>query len=450
MTQLSPETSDHRAQASHRRQLASWRTLVGSFAQLSVGEIVARLVGFVALIVMTRRLGPVSFGVVALGITIVLWLKLIVDSGTETLNIREISRQPERFKEIAGPVLGLRLFLSGVTIALFAPLVLLLVDAPLRRTLWLFALALPAVALNLRFMVLGLRAAKAVAVGNIAAQVLFAAGVLVLVAGPEQTYVVPLLFAGSELAYGLIVVAFVARRFGIPRPHVDVPAWRHTLRNGLPLMVNQLSRGAMQSFDLILIAVVLGSYWAGVYGAAYKPLLFVGTLMALFTGSFLASYSAATSAEAHELFAKMTRVSVAISVLLALVLSLGSGVLVSVAFGSEYRSGATALSILAWFVPLAVLSNTYGTALIANDRQSVLMRHNIAAALFNIGANVAVVPLAGITGAAVVTVLSAGLVAILNYRSCTRLGLTPSIGEMLMRTARVDPRRDTVPEPPAA
>lgn len=419
-------------EAVDRHQLSSWRTLVRSFAELSVGEAIARIMGFAALVAMTRRLGPVSFGMVTLGVTLVLWVKIVVDSGTETLNIREISRQPDRFREIAGAVLGLRLCLSAVGIALFVPLAFLLLDHA-QWTMALFALVLPVIALNLRFMVLGLRGAKGVAAGNIAAQVVFATGVLLLVQGPHEGFVVPLLMAAGELTYGVVVVVYVARRFGVPLPRIDVQAWRSMLRGGLPLMVNQLAGGAAQSFALVLITVLLGSYWTGVYGAVYKPLLFFATLMALLGGSFLASYSAAGPKQARELFYKTSGLALVASLALALTLSIGSGVLLSAAFGSDYRSGATALSILACFIPLAALSIMYGMVLIATGRQSILMRNNLVASLFNVGATLAAVPLAGISGAATVAVVSSALAAFLNHRSCTRFGLAPSVGEMLTR-----------------
>lgn len=415
-----------------RHHLSSWRTLVRSFTELSIGEVVARGMGFVALVAMTRRLGPASFGIVTLGVSLVLWIKIVVDSGTETLNIREISRQPDRFKEIAGKVLGLRLCLSAVAIVFFVPGALLLVDDA-RWTVSLFALVLPVIALNPRFMVLGLRAAKGVAIGNIAGQILFAAGVLLLVHGPDESFVVPLLMAAAELTYGLVVVVFVARRFGLPLPRIDVAAWRSALRGGLPLMVNQLAGGAAQSFSLVLIAVLLGSYSTGVYGAAYKPLFFFATLMALLGGSFLASYSAAGANQARQLFHRTSALALVASLALALVLSIGSGTFLSAAFGSEYRSGATALTILAWLVPLIALSLTYGTVLIATGRQALLMRNNLVAALVNIASTAAAVPLAGIEGAAAVAVLSSALAAFLNHRSCTRAGLAPSAGEMLGR-----------------
>lgn len=426
------------AQPVDRHHLSSWRTLVRSFAELSLGEIVARLLGFVALIVMTRRLGPVAFGVVTLGVTLMLWFKIIVDAGTETLNIRAIARSPDRFREIAGAVLGLRLCLSAAAIALFVPVPFLFASDS-RGTLLLFALMMPVIALNLRFMVLGLRAAKGVALGNIAGQVLLAAGVFLVIRGPHEKFVVPLLMVGAELVYGVVVVVFVARRFGVPVPRIDVPGWRSTLRAGLPLMISQLAGGIVQSFNVFLIAAVLGTYWTGVYGAAFKPLLFFATLIALLGGSFLASYSAAGPAQALELFYRTTRLALVASVMLAVALSLGSSFFLGAAFGVDYRVGATALSILAWFIPFTVLASTYGTVLIANERQGLLMRHIVAAGVLSIGASVVAVPVAGISGAAAVTVLSHALIAFLNHRSCTRLDLAPSAGVMLRRAVFGDP-----------
>ena len=415
-----------------RQHLSSWRTLLRSFTELSLGETLARLLGFVALVLMTRRLGPAAFGVVTLGVTLMLWFKIIVDAGTETLNVSVIARSPDRFKEIASAVLGLRLCLSALAIALFLPTAFLFASDS-QLVLALFALVFPIVALNLRFMVLGLRAAKGVALGNVAAQFLLAAGVFFLVAGPDETFVVPLLTAASELVYGLVVVMFVSRRFGFPVPRIDVPAWRPTLRGGLPLMISQLASGVVQWVNLFLVAALLGSYWTGVYGAAYKPLLFFATLVALLSGSFLASFSAASPAQAGDLFFRTTRLALVASVVLATTLSVGSSFFLGAAFGAEYTAGATALSILAWFIPMTVVASMYGTVLIATGRPGLLMRHIVAASIVSVGASVVAVSVAGIAGAAAVTVLSHALVGFLNHRSCTRLGLAPSGGAMLRR-----------------
>ena len=427
-----PDTATTHAEDT-RRHLSSWSTVIRSFGQLSAAEIAARLLGFVALIVLTRRLGPGPFGIVALGLALVLWLKQVVDAGTEVLNIREISRSPHRFTAIAGPVLSLRLVISALAMALFCGAVLVAANSKNQTSLLLFALALPAVALNLRFMVLGLRAARAVAFGNILSQILLAAAIFAFVHGPGDTFVPPLAVAASELVYGLVIAALVSRRYGIPVPRIDVGAWRKMLRDGFPLMVNQLSNGVIQSFDLFVVAAFLGTTWAGVYGAAYRPLLFLTTLMALLGGSFLASYSAAEPSQGDELVYRLTRLGLLLSVPLALALTAGSDLFMTAAFGSAYGSGATALAILAWLIPIVIVNTVYVTVLIAHNRQRLIMRNNIIGAALNVVATLIVIPIAGIDGAAGVTLASSAAITYFNHRNSVRLALAPRMGELFVR-----------------
>ena len=70
-------------------------------------------------LLLARRLGPFGFGVITLGATLVGWFSLVVDSGTEILNVREVARRPDRFRHIAEHVLGLRLAMSLAATAPF-------------------------------------------------------------------------------------------------------------------------------------------------------------------------------------------------------------------------------------------------------------------------------------------------------------------------------------------
>src|SRR5204862_10841 len=146
-------------------EIRGWRVLIRSFSTLAIGEVLARLAGLATVLLLARRLGPAGFGVITLGLTLVGWFGLVADSGTELLNVREVARRPDEFREIASRVLGLRLTLSIVAAGAFALGVELLARSDaVRSTVVLFALALPGLALNLRWMVLGIHRARAIAV----------------------------------------------------------------------------------------------------------------------------------------------------------------------------------------------------------------------------------------------------------------------------------------------
>ena len=406
-----------------------WQALVRSFGTLAAGESAARLLGFAALLIMARRLGPAGFGVAVLGTTLVIWFRLVMDAGTEIIGVRDTSRTPHRFRELTEPILGLRLALSLVAVVLFTVAALAAPGmAADREALLLFALVLPIMALNLRFMVLGMNAARAVAYGNVAAQALLLAGAVVFLQDPHDLPLVPLLVAGAELVYAVVVLAAVIRRWGVIRPRFDLGTWRRTLSAGLPLGIKGLAGAARHALSLVVIAGVLTRQDVGLYGAALKPVLFFSTLVALLSISFLSAYSgSAGNAERAELLGRTVRTAALATLPAAALLSAASPFAMPLLYGAEYAGAAAPLAILAWTLPLLALALPYGSILICAGRQAALMRHNLAGALVSVAGTAAASPFFGLVGAACATVASLALVLALNYRSAVRLGLTDSL-----------------------
>ena len=423
-----------------RGRQSSWGRVVRQFVALASGEGIARLFGLVATLILARRLEPSGFGLVTLGITLVGWFGVVVDSGTETLNVRDIARAPDRFREIADRVLGLRIALAIATGGLYAIGVALFAKSGATRSVLLpFALVMPAVALNLRWMVLGLRQARAIAIGNVVARIAFLIGVVAFVYGHGDVLRVPYLQAFSELVYGLVIIAIVARGLGITRPKVDLAAWKETLRGSLPLMIHGAARSALVTADLLLIDLMLGPHPLGLYAAASKAPLFFSAAIGLFSVSFLAGFSAASGEEALAVFAKATRILVGTSLVVAVALSAAAPLFVPLVFGHRYDGSVGSAVILPWILPMMALTTPYANALIAGHMQLTLMKNTVVGAVFAVGAGAAAIETVGIKGAAVVRIASALLVLALNYRSATSHGLAPRLSEIALfrpRTAR--------------
>ncbi len=403
-----------------------WRLIVRRFGALFAGEGAARLVGFFIVLVLARRLGPDGFGVVTLGLTLVAWFAFVVDSGTELLNVREIARRPERFQKIAENVLGLRLVLSVVAVGFFVAGVELFARSDFTRdTVVLFALLLPAIALNLRWMVLGVGGARAVAVGNVVARVVVLLGALLLVADAHDVRRVPLLEAGGELTYAVLVLWFVGGRLGSLRPRADLALWGSTLRQSLPLMVSGVARATIFSFDVIVISLALGPHDLGIYGVASKPVAFAAGAVGLFSLSFLSAYSATAQHDAAVLHGRALRTSLAVCVAFAAALT-AAAPLVPFVFGDQYTAGVVVLAVIAWRIPLVAFGGLYAAVLVAADRQTTLMWNSIVAAPVVICIDIAAVLLFGLVGAAVASIAAAGLFFLLNHRSVVRTA--PELG----------------------
>ena len=397
-----------------------WRMLARRSAALFAGEGAARVVGFVIVLVLARRLGPSGFGVVTLGLTLVAWFAFVVDSGTELLNVRNVARQPARFREIAEQMLGLRLAISFAAAIVFVVGVEVVARSAFTRdTVVLFALLLPAIALNLRWMVLGVGGSRGVAAGNAASRLLVLVGVLLLVAGVHDVKLVPFLEALGELTYALIVLVFVGGRLGSMRPRMDLAVWRSTLQQSFPLMVGGVARAIIFSFDIVAISLALGPRDVGIYGVASKPVAFAAAFVGLFSLSFLSAFSATSAEHEAALHGRAWRVSVVVSCALAAALSLAS-FLVPTVFGEEYRDAVPVLAVIAWRMPFAALTGVYATVLVARERQLTLMWNGIVAVPAVIAIDLVAILLFGLMGAAVASIVVAALFFLIIYRSVAR------------------------------
>jgi O-antigen/teichoic acid export membrane protein len=397
-----------------------WRMVLRRSAALLSGEAAARAVGFLVVLILARRLGPNGFGLVTLGLALVGWFTFVVDSGTEQLNVREVARYPSRFRHIGERVLGLRLALSLLAMALFvAGVEIFAKSAHTRDTVVLFAILLPFIALNLRWMVLGVGGSRGIAAGNIASRVVVLVGVLLLVPGETDVDRVPFLEAAGQLAYGLIVLVYVGRRVGFLRPRVDLEAWWSMLRQSVSLLVSGVARATIYTFDVILISLSLGPASVGIYGVATRPVMFLAGAAALFALSFLSAFSATAGGEAAALHGRALRVTITVYLAAAAVLS-AAAPLIPYVFGQEYADAVPVLAVLAWRIPFVALGSMYTTVLLAHGRQTTLMKNSIVVALVVVLLDTVAILLFGLMGAAVGGIIASGMFFLANHRSVAR------------------------------
>jgi O-antigen/teichoic acid export membrane protein len=187
-----------------------------------------------------------------------------------------------------------------------------------------------------------------------------------------------------------------------------------------------VARAIVYSFDVLVIATLLGRHSVGLYTAAYKPVLFAITALAIFYVSFLASYSAAEGQSAAQLFRRTVAIALGCTVPVALLIAIGSSAFCRLAYGSAYAGAALPLAILIWCVPVVAINGAYANALIAGHRERSLMFINVTGAGFNLLCTVVAVPLAGLAGAAAVTLASELLIMALLARSVVTRGLERS------------------------
>jgi O-antigen/teichoic acid export membrane protein len=416
----------------------------------------ARVVDAAFAVVYLRLLGRADVGAYQFLVIVTTYLDTLIDFGLNALVAREVSRGGVSASGAWRAVNMLRLGLWCVGLPVVA-----IVYGPLRETAnlspaaaaagWTFyAALLPTVlaktATGLLWAAerLELTAAVSVAatlfrtvVGGVA---LFGGfGLIGLAATSALTNVMTALAlwrlaARTSPAAPRARVDNARRRTAPSRPI----AW---LRESWPLFVNQLLQGLFFKVDGVLLLPLAGAVAGGTYAAAYKVSEGAGIVSSTFTLALfprLSRSSDPAAANRAEVLAEAYRLPLRLLLQVAFPLAAGIALLaepiVAVVAGRDYLpDSAIALSILICYLPLSYANGLTQYVLIAAGRQRLLTGAFVAALVFNVAANLVLIPRFGYVGAAWVTVASELVLLVPFARAAARV----APGVSLLREARM-------------
>jgi O-antigen/teichoic acid export membrane protein len=109
---------------------------------------------------------------------------------------------------------------------------------------------------------------------------------------------------------------------------------------------------------------------------------------------------------ARATFSRVFWYLVFISVPIGVFVALNAEQIVGFLYGEELSGAAAPLTILAWVIPFMFLSEFLGYVAIVVDRETLAARANWIASILNVALNAALIPVIGVTAAAVMTVVT--------------------------------------------
>lgn len=401
-----------------------------NFFLLASGQAVGRVFTFVTTLYLARHLGAEPFGVIAFGTAVLAYAALIVDFGFDALGPVEMARDGVARAALVSTVMTMRLALAlvaGVALALFTSVAPL--DATTAGVVLAFGLALPLMALDMRWALLGTESMGAAAGADVLLQAVQMAGVLLLVRTAGDLWLFPLIFV---VAQGVCVAAGWAAwtaRFGLPRLGIHVPLARTLLPAAVPLAGSTAVGMLLHNFDLVLIGLWLGIASAGLYGAAYRVVWLPTVLVVAYTAALRPTVVrawAAGAAEVQSVISASHRIMAAVGVGAAVAGVILARPLLEALYGAEYAPAARPFQVLLAALFLMLFSRPYRVLLVAARMQALDFRILVAAAAVNVVGNVLLLPRFGLWGAAVATLTSEAVLLVLVHATTRRLA--PGIG----------------------
>lgn len=396
-------------------------------------------------LVMFRMLGPAGVGAYTFAVVFAGYLDILVGYGLTTLVTRDAARSPERQPLYLGTSLAIRGVFWSV-----AALLTWLVVSPLGPVFEIGA----DLALAVGLLVLGLLPSSVAASVSALLQARerfdVPAGTTVVTALLKVTLGVGALALGwgfvglaavsivTNVVTAVLLLVLARRIIDLPWPRFDRTLATTMLVAAYPLMLSQVLNALFFRIDALMLKPLAGEQALGWYSTAYR---FIDAFQIIPSSLVLALFPMlARQADDREATARNATQALRVLLLMAFPIAVGSTVLaepiIQVVAGSAFiPQSVMALQILIWYLPLSFVNGLVQYVLIARGRQRILTLAFAAGVLFNVAANLWLIPRFGYLGAAWVTVLSEAVLLVPFWLTLRAERVKLALPQLLWRPA---------------
>ncbi len=398
-------------------QKISYNLGIAAFSRLIIGAISLVVVGL-----LTRSLGPAGYGYYNLIFAYLYIFTSIADLGLYTILVREVSKvDTDKEKLVASKIFTLRLVFV-VSILILADLLVLFFPYPPLVKWGIVIASLFSVLSSLTQVLIGvfqkyLRLylvsvadiiARACQLVLLAVMIYFKAGLLSFV------WAVVL----SEAVHFLLTLAF-SRSLVKIKLSADLVYWKQILKTAFPVAVSLIFVLIYFKLDTVLLSLMKPAYDVGVYSVAYKilevaiflPAIYIGLVMPL-----LSRHAFGNRAEFVKTFRSAFNVISIFALPFVAYLVVLSDKIVGIIGGGGFTAAGPVLKILSVAILMIFFGNLGGNAIIALNLQKKSLWIYLAGAVFNVAANLILIPRYSYFAAAWITVATEILITLWMFR----------------------------------
>ena len=245
---------------------------------------------------------------------------------------------------------------------------------------------------------------SAVSVGQVVLLIVLAGAALLAGAGLVGVYVATI---ATGILRAMALWGLVLRDGIRPQLPFDRSIALPLLLNGAPLAASAFLSLAYQHADKLLTARFIGETETGHLTAAF--VIVFGVIELLSTTILTATYPMMSRYEGDTfrfIIEKLAFFTLLVSVPLSLMLSIFAVEITLPLFGADFAPTAGVLRVLIWYTTVAMVSNVFAQGMIVRNRQRMLLIIRASGLTLNIVLDVVLIPIIGIVGAAVASLVA--------------------------------------------
>ncbi len=393
--------------------------ILGNAAWLLFDKVLRMGVGLVVNIWVVRYLGPEQFGHLSYAIAFVALFGAFATLGLDGIVIREVVRNPNQADEILGTAFYLRLVGGAATLLIsVAAIFLLRHDNSLS---WMLVAIIAAGTIFQAFDVIDfwfqsqvLSRYTVIAKNSAFLAMAMVKIALILGHAPLMAFAWAALAEIVAGATGLVLVyRKCGHQFGDWR--ITLERSRRLLSDSWPLILSGLSVAIYMKLDQVMLGEMSGDGAVGIYTSATKLTEIWYMIPMIIVSSVFPAMVQSKENDEGLYYRRITRlfsVMAAVSLPIALPMSLASNWLVIQLYGINYQAAGPVLAVHIWASLFVFYGVAQGPWDLAENLTRLAMVRIVIGAIVNIGLNVWLIPRYGALGAAIATVVSQALAAV--------------------------------------
>lgn len=392
-----------------------------------IGKVIGTAIGFATSVLILRYLHPEGNGLYTTAMAYLGFFSVLADLGLYLVLIRDLNKPDADQDRIVGNLLALRWVSAGTILLIGAGLV------------WCFNFSWPEkiavvigtgsyIAIAATQLLVGVFQSKLAMVYVTIAELisrtaLLAATWWVLRYHGSLYSIMAAVVVGSLVNFGF--VWYYVRRFVHIRLRFDRAYWKSTILDTLPIAASIVLNLIYFRADTIILRLAHSAYDVGLYGAAYKILEILNTFPLMFVGLIIPALGATFARQDYDGFRRIFQKSFELLLTAVVPLLVGGWLLAEpmlVFIGrQEYAPAAPVLRLLLVAVGALYLGSLSGHVVTIINRQRQMVWSYLGVAVVGLVLYLALIPRFSLYGAAVGTIVTESLTAIVGYILVTRV-----------------------------
>ena len=385
------------------------------------GKITTLLGGLLVGIFVARYLGPEQYGLMNYVFSYVMLFQVLASFGLDNIEIREEAKSPEKRDELIGTAFCLKLIFALLTIGVI--IITTVLSEAESTTRWMIYIYSLSIIMN-TFGVIRNHFTSLVwneyIVKTEIFRTLIGAGIkiaLLLLHAPLWAFICATLFDSILLAGGYITS--YRRKIGV------IASWSfnsstaiYLIKQSLPLLLSGAAIIIYQKIDQVMLGNMIDKESVGFYSVAGKfteLCIFIPTILSQTITPILVKLYDEDSDKYKNKAQVFMNLTIWGTIISCLVICLLAAPLIKYTFGAQYIPSITLLQIMVFKVVGYAFAQTTGALIIIEKKQQLVVVRNIIGCITSIGLNLMLIPILGIYGAAIASVITAFCTGYLSH-----------------------------------